>query len=65
MRVYKPKTKEELHSIIKHQGKDTDLNFIDTSQITDTSDLFDGLDINDMVGLFFYRIINNQNVYEI
>lgn len=62
MHVYKPKTKEELHSIIKieikHQGKDADLKFIDTSQITDTSDLFEGLDINDMVGLFFYRIIN-------
>ena len=62
MHVYKPKTKEELQSIIKNeigrQGKDADLNFIDTSQITDTSDLFDGLDINDMVGLFFYRIIN-------
>jgi hypothetical protein len=62
MYTYKPKTKQELQSIIKNeigrQGKDGDLNFIDTSQITDTSDLFDGLDINDMVGLFFYRIIN-------
>lgn len=39
-----PETKEELESIIekelKRQGTDVDLNFIDTSKITDMSYLF-------------------------
>lgn len=40
----KPTTKDELRSIIEkeleRQGIDADLNFIDTSKITDMSDLF-------------------------
>lgn len=43
-----PKTKRELIEIInqtiKEQGNNCDLNFIDTSLITDMSDLFRGLD---------------------
>lgn len=44
-----PKTKQELRTIIerelKRQGTDADLNFIDTSKITDMSYLFYGLNI--------------------
>ncbi len=44
---FRPKTKEELLNIIKkeleRQGPDADLNFIDTSKITDMSELFEGL----------------------
>ena len=40
----KPTTRDELKSIIvnelEHQGPDADLNFIDTSEITDMSTLF-------------------------
>lgn len=40
----RPTSKEQLRSIIsdelKHQGPDADLNFIDTSEITDMSSLF-------------------------
>ena len=43
----RPKTKDELISIIeqevRRQGLDADLNFIDTSRITDMSKLFDSL----------------------
>ena len=49
-----PKRKEELHNLIekklKCQGENSYMAFIDTS------------DINDMAGLFCYRIINNQVV---
>ena len=48
----KPTTKGELQSIIKQelerQGPDADLNFIDTSLITDMSFLFYGLIIYDI-----------------
>lgn len=44
---FRPKTKEELRNIIEkeleRQGPDADLNFIDTSNITDMSELFEGL----------------------
>jgi conserved domain protein len=44
-----PKTKEELRKLIykelKRQGPDADLNFIDTSMITDMSELFEALNI--------------------
>ena len=44
---FRPKTKEELRNIIEkeleRQGPDADLNFIDTSKITDMSELFEGL----------------------
>lgn len=44
---FRPKTKEELRKLIekelKYQGLDADLNFIDTSMITDMSELFEGL----------------------
>ena len=47
-----PKTKNELREIIKAelrlQGTDSDLNFIDTSKITDMSDLFQGLEIRNI-----------------
>ena len=46
----RPTTKGELQSLIKqelkHQGPDADLNFIDTSMITDMSFLFYDLDIH-------------------
>lgn len=42
--IIRPTSKEQLRSIIsdelERQGIDADLNFIDTSQITDMSDLF-------------------------
>ena len=45
---YHPKDKDELHEIIKQlldeRGNDADLNDIDTSAVTDMSDLFSGLD---------------------
>ena len=66
---YFPKTKEELKDIItkriKAEGKEVDLNDIDTSKITDMSELFLHLDFNgdisnwdvsnvtDMSGMFF------------
>lgn len=44
---FRPKTKDELRKLIKkelkRQGPDADLNFIDTSDITDMSELFEGL----------------------
>lgn len=47
-----PKTKNELREIIKkelkRQGPDADLNFIDTSKITDMSHLFNGLKISNI-----------------
>ena len=48
----RPTTKDELIYIIKQelkrQGPDADLNFIDTSEITDMSDLFRGLNIKNI-----------------
>ena len=49
----RPKTKKnELEDIIRaeleHQGPDADLNFIDTSGITDMSYLFYGLNIHNI-----------------
>ena len=48
----KPKSKEELRFIIEQelerQGRDTYLNFIDTSEITDMSYLFNGLCIRNI-----------------
>lgn len=50
--ILRPTTKAELKSIIKQelerQGWDADLNFIDTSLITDMSNLFDSLDIRNI-----------------
>ena len=47
---YFPETKRELKDIIKkrieQEGKEVDLNDIDTSKITDMSYLFDGFDFN-------------------
>lgn len=47
-----PKTKEELRDIIERelatQGMDADLNFIDTSQITDMSCLFAKLNVGNI-----------------
>lgn len=54
MHKYKPETKEELNNLIENglecQCEDAYLTFIDTS------------DLDDVSGLFFYRIINNQVV---
>ena len=48
----KPSTKGELRSIIEQelerQGPDADLNFIDTSLITDMSRLFTQLDVGNI-----------------
>ena len=48
----KVSTKDDLIYIIKQelkrQGPDADLNFIDTSEITDMSDLFRGLNIKNI-----------------
>lgn len=48
----KPKSKDELRSLIeqelKAQGADADLNFIDTSLITDMSELFWAFDISNI-----------------
>jgi len=56
MYTYKPKTKEELNNLIENgverQCEDAYITFIDTS------------DLDDVSGLFFYRIINNQFVME-
>ena len=45
---YHPKTKEELqdliNQLIKERGNEGDFNDIDTSKITDMSDLFDSID---------------------
>ena len=50
--VVRPTTKDELRSIIEkelyYQGLDADLNFIDTSLITDMSNLFNSLDIRNI-----------------
>ena len=47
-----PKSKEQLRSIIEQelqkQGPDADLNFIDVSGIFDMSNLFDGLQIENI-----------------
>ena len=47
-----PKDKKELQAIIKdelvRQGEDADLNFIDVSGIFDMSNLFDGLQIENI-----------------
>ena len=46
--TYHPKTKEELQDLLKQlieeRGNEGDFNDIDTSKITDMSDLFDGID---------------------
>ena len=45
---YHPKTKEELQDLLKQltkeRGNESDFNDIDTSKITDMSDLFDSID---------------------
>ena len=45
---YHPKTKEELKDLLKQlieeRGNEGDFNDIDTSEITDMSDLFNGID---------------------
>ena len=50
--VVRPTTKDELRSLIEkelyYQGIDADLNFIDTSLITDMSNLFNSLDIRNI-----------------
>ena len=50
--TYKPTTKDELSSLIgeelNRQGPDADLNHIDTSLITDMSELFEGCNIRNI-----------------
>ena len=51
-KIVKPTSKKELRSIImdelNRQGPDADLNFIDTSEITDMFELFVDLDIQNI-----------------
>ena len=74
--IYHPKTKDELRKIIKQkiesEGNECDLNDIDTSNITDMSNLFAYSDFNgniskwdvsnvkDMKYMFEFSIFNND-----
>ena len=75
---YFPKTRKELKDIIlqriKEEGNEVDLNDIDTSKITDMSDLFEDLEFNgnisewdvsnvkDMCYMFFGQKSFNQDI---
>ena len=59
---YHPKTKDELkdliNQLIEERGNEGDFNDIDTSEITDMSDLFNGIDK-------FNGDISNWDVYNV
>lgn len=61
----RPQTKSELRSIIKHelekQGPDADLNFIDTSKITDMSNLFWSLNVR-KIKIEWWNVSNVTNM---
>ena len=76
---YFPKSKKELRDILKQlieeRGYDGDFNDIDTSNITDMSELFDGMEkfngnisewdvsnVTDMTGMFEYCKSFNQDI---
>ena len=76
---YHPQTKEELQEIIlkriKEEGNEVDLNDIDTSNITDMSDLFkyfekfngdisnwDVSNVRDMNYMFYYCVSFNRDI---
>ena len=62
----RPKTKDELQDIIiaelNNQGRDADLNFIDTSLITNMSELFYGLDPGN-IKIDQWDVSNAVNMY--
>ena len=64
--ILKPKTRGELISLIEqeleHQGPDADLNFIDTSLITDMSCLFSGFNIEN-IKIDQWDVSNVDNMY--
>lgn len=61
-----PKTRDELISLIgeelERQGPDADLNFIDTSLITDMSELFSGFNIEN-IKIDQWDVSNVDNMY--
>ena len=79
MKTFKPKTKvelkDEIKRAIKEHGNNVDLNYIDTSLVTDMSGLFirntefngniskwDVSNVKDMSDMFFYSKSFNQDI---
>ena len=62
---YFPETKRELKDIIKQrieqEGNEGDLNDIDTSKITDMSELFSGLDFNGDISQWDVSNVTNMS----
>ena len=62
---YFPETKEELREIIEQrinaEGKNVDLNDIDTSKITDMSNLFEGTAFNGDISNWDVSNVTNMN----
>ena len=65
MYTVQPKTKDELEKIIedtiKEKGSNCDLNFIDTSLITDMSRLFMGSDFNGIISKWDVSNVTNMS----
>ena len=64
---YHPETKEELRQLIKdllsERGKNADLNDIDVSEITNMSNLFTGIDI-DNIDISEWDVSNVTSMYD-
>ena len=62
---YFPQSKEELRAIIekriKAEGAEVDLNDIDTSKITDMSNLFEDLDFNGDISIWDVSNVKNMS----